>query len=198
MDWPPCPFWDHALAVYGRDGVAPACVELQDRHGLDVNLLLLACWLGADGRALNRAALARALDASRRWQAEVVAPLRAARRALKAQLERGAAGEVARAHAGLAAALRRRLAAVELGAEHLEQLGLSAAVAGLPADAALAGPDLAAANLALYHRFTAGDRPALRALLAGAFPEAGAPAIEAALGTAFRGARAEATRGPRA
>ncbi|HET6519133.1 MAG TPA: TIGR02444 family protein, partial [Geminicoccaceae bacterium] len=96
MDWPRCPFWTWSVEVYGRDGVAAACLELQDRHGLDVNLLLLACWLAAaHGRALDGATLARARAASGRWQAEVVRPLRAARRALKAQLATAAPGEVA-------------------------------------------------------------------------------------------------------
>ena len=186
--WPDCPVWTWSVGVYGRDGVAAACLELQDRHGLDVNLLLLACWLAAHGRALDGETLARARAATGRWQAEVVRPLRAARRALKAQLAAPAPGEIA--HGGergaLAAGLRRRLAALELDAEHLEQLGLAAAAAAVIGRAAgdaaqRAGPALAAANLARCHRFGAADREALRALLAGVFDAMPAAEIEAAL-----------------
>jgi uncharacterized protein (TIGR02444 family) len=36
------PHWRFSLAVYGRAGVPPACLKLQDNLGLDVNMLLLA------------------------------------------------------------------------------------------------------------------------------------------------------------
>ena len=48
--FPPTPFWDFSLAVYGRPGVAPACLALQQRHGADVNLLLFCAWFGAAHR----------------------------------------------------------------------------------------------------------------------------------------------------
>ncbi len=35
----PHPFWNFSLEVYGGEGVARACLELQDRRGVDVNLL---------------------------------------------------------------------------------------------------------------------------------------------------------------
>lgn len=44
---PENPFWRFSCAVYAAPGVAQACLELQDTHGADVNLLLLAAWLGA-------------------------------------------------------------------------------------------------------------------------------------------------------
>ncbi|HET6522640.1 MAG TPA: hypothetical protein VFG47_22875, partial [Geminicoccaceae bacterium] len=60
----------------------------------------------------------------------------------------------------------------------------AAAAAAIPGDPVrAAAPGLAAANLARCHRFGAagGDRAALRALLAGAFPAAPAEEVEAAL-----------------
>ena len=45
----PEPFWDYSLALYGRPGVEACCLRLQDRLGVDVNLLLLCCWLAARG-----------------------------------------------------------------------------------------------------------------------------------------------------
>jgi hypothetical protein len=35
------PFWDFSLALYAKEGVADACLLLQDKLGYDVNLLLL-------------------------------------------------------------------------------------------------------------------------------------------------------------
>ena len=41
------PLWAFSLAVYGGDGVAEECLDLQERLGLDVNILLFAAFLGA-------------------------------------------------------------------------------------------------------------------------------------------------------
>ena len=40
-------FWDFSLAVYGAEAVAPECLSLQDKFGIDVNLLLLCAYVGA-------------------------------------------------------------------------------------------------------------------------------------------------------
>ncbi|HEY9550471.1 MAG TPA: TIGR02444 family protein, partial [Kiloniellaceae bacterium] len=47
------PFWQFSGAVYARRGVAEACLALQQRHGLDVNLLLFCAWAGSNGRRLD-------------------------------------------------------------------------------------------------------------------------------------------------
>jgi uncharacterized protein (TIGR02444 family) len=84
--------WRFSLAFYARPGVAATCLELQDRAGHDVNLLLYACWLGLSGRGrLTAQSLVAAEDAARPWREAVIAPIRAARRAVKQQ---GAAPEL--------------------------------------------------------------------------------------------------------
>jgi len=40
-------FWRFSLAFYARPGMADALIALQDRAGLDVNLMLFALWRGA-------------------------------------------------------------------------------------------------------------------------------------------------------
>ncbi|MFB3151067.1 MAG: TIGR02444 family protein, partial [Alphaproteobacteria bacterium] len=50
MNFPDNPCWDFALVVYRRDGVAEACLALQESQGVDVNVLLFCCWLGESGR----------------------------------------------------------------------------------------------------------------------------------------------------
>jgi len=78
-------FWRFSLAIYARPGVAPACLVLQDEHGRDVNLMLFCCWLGVSGRGrLDRAGLEAADRSVTPWRRDVVEPLRAARRAIKA------------------------------------------------------------------------------------------------------------------
>ena len=75
--------WDWAVAAYGADGVADACLELQDAAGQNVPLLLWAAWCAAEGRTPDEDALEAAGDTARAWQETAIAPLRAVRRALK-------------------------------------------------------------------------------------------------------------------
>src|SRR5882724_3060711 len=77
-------FWSFSLQIYAKPGVGPACIALQDGLGLDVNLLLYCCWHGRENRALSEKDIHRAIAASEGWQREVVQPLRAVRRRLKA------------------------------------------------------------------------------------------------------------------
>jgi uncharacterized protein (TIGR02444 family) len=75
--------WDWARTAYAVDGVADACLELQDAAGQNVPLLLWAAWCAAEGRAPDEDALEAAGDTARAWQDTAIAPLRAVRRALK-------------------------------------------------------------------------------------------------------------------
>ena len=164
------PFWDYSLAVYARPGVAGACLSLQARHGLDVNVLLFCCWAGQRGRALGEAEMRALLAAVRPWQDSVVKPLRAVRRWLKDQeTAPGAAAE----------ALRWEVKAQELEAERIEQQILAEALSvgeGAPA-AALAAANLKAYLARLEVRAGAEDTADLAGLLTGCFE--GLPPVEA-------------------
>ncbi len=73
-----------ALAVYAADGVPAACLLLQNRLDLDVNLVLFAAYIGAaHDRSLTETALTIAQERVRDWHSEVVRPLRAVRQRLK-------------------------------------------------------------------------------------------------------------------
>ena len=130
-------FWSFSLGFYGRAGVSAACIDLQDRYGHDVNILLFACWVGLSGRGrLTPGDLARAEAAVGPWRRAVTEPVRAARRALKDARDEGA-GELY----GAAKAL-------ELAAERVAQSRLAAL-----APARVIVTDRAAdatANLTLY------------------------------------------------
>jgi uncharacterized protein (TIGR02444 family) len=180
MDWPVNPFWDYSVELYRRPGVEAACLELQRRHGLDVNLVLLCCWQASRGGRLDQALLSRANEVVASWQAEVVRPLRALRRRLKARLADPEPGSVVELWPGLASAIREQALALEIAGEHLTQLGLSRALALLPASAP-PGVALAGANLHACRTFDDRDRHALRMLLAKAFPEAAPAELEASL-----------------
>jgi uncharacterized protein (TIGR02444 family) len=131
-------FWNFSLAFYGRPGVSPACLELQDRHGRDVNLVLYACWIGLSGRGrLTQADVARAAATNDPWRRAVIENLRAARRAIKEQ-------------AADAPPFYAAVKAVELEAERVAQQRLAAlAPTPIEVDVERRRGD-AAANLTLY------------------------------------------------
>lgn len=108
--------WPFSLRVYAAPGVAEWCLTQQDGFGADVNILLWAAWRGAGGRRLAPADLDAAEAATAPWRDGVVRPLRTVRRAMRGDL--GAIG------ADAAAELRRRVKALELEAERLQQSAL--------------------------------------------------------------------------
>ena len=139
------PFWDYSLRVYGSEGVPAACIALQDRLDIDVNVMLFCSWIGHSGRGeMTAAELSAALNAVSEWNESIVRSLRAVRQALK-----GGMPPAPDAHS---AALRRRILKLEVDAEHAEQLMLARAVDrpcadGLPAARRAAD---AVANIGAY------------------------------------------------
>ena len=101
-------FWQFSLALYGQPGVARECLELQDKFGLNINLLLFCAWLGCRGIALVRDDLEEASRVIASWHDHVVRPLRAVRRQMKLHQED-------------VSALRAEVQRIEIEAEQVEQ-----------------------------------------------------------------------------
>jgi uncharacterized protein (TIGR02444 family) len=142
-------FWNFSLGFYALPRVAPACLDLQDNAGVDVNVLFYLLFLAQQGRQLERSDIARIDAAVLAWRDRVVRPLRTLRRDLK----NGMAPSAAEA----TAALRTDVKRIELEAEHIEQQMLERLVAastiGRPASSRAAA---ARANLAAYGEFLGG------------------------------------------
>lgn len=117
-EFPDHPFWDFSLRVYGGAGVPAACLVLQERHRIDVNVLLFCCWLGASGRgALDGGEIAGVCATVDAWHRDVVRAIRGVRQRLK--------GGFGGAPLDLSEPLRRRVAKTEVDLEHVEQLMLA-------------------------------------------------------------------------
>lgn len=144
MSFPASPFWDFSLRLYARAGVALSCLRLQERHGIDVNLLFCCLWLGMAGQGATRRDVARMAGRVRSLHEQVIKPLRVARTALKRILATET-GEFLPAAGALRAAIKKS----ELDAEHIEQIML-AAMPARRASLRQAGPALAQANAAVY------------------------------------------------
>jgi uncharacterized protein (TIGR02444 family) len=104
--------WQFAVRLYGGEGVADACLRLQDGHGVDIPLLLFAAWLAEKGVTLSPQRATEARDWVRAWQQEVVSTLRALRRRLK--------NAVSLAPPELAEGVRASIKRAELESEKVE------------------------------------------------------------------------------
>jgi uncharacterized protein (TIGR02444 family) len=108
------PFWRFSLRIYPN--VADTCLELQDRFGVDVNVLLFLLFAAHDGRKLGAAEVRGITAAVASWNLSVVVPLRSVRRFLRSP--------PAIVEADAAANLRQQVKQVEFEAERLQQEGL--------------------------------------------------------------------------
>ncbi len=113
-------FWDWSLDRYEQAGVAPACLALQDQHGLNVNICLWCCWLAEEGRYAGPG-LERAIRSLESWTGGITRPIRDIRRKLKSLPHGGG--------------LYNSLLTCELDAEHVEQDILFELAAALPESA---------------------------------------------------------------
>lgn len=158
---PEHPFWDWSLEIYGRSVVEASLLDLQYRLGLDVNLLLFACWIGATGRGcLSDSEWARLIDGTDDWRTNVIEPIRAVRRHLKGRGDMPGASK-----------LRERVKALELEAEHAAQLAIAGMAPKMSESSAALAIQVADASTNLERCITAaglalsdGDRALLNSL----------------------------------
>lgn len=109
--------WSFALKLYATAGVSEACLMLQDRMGVDVNVLLFALFAAMKrGVALDGADLQAIDDEVASWRSDIVLPLRSVRRRLKSGPD---TSDVA------TEALRAQIKKSEIAAEQIEQAMLA-------------------------------------------------------------------------
>lgn len=114
-------FWTFSLSFYSQPGISEVCIDLQDRFGTDVNIVLYGLWQAHRGRRLSESDVRDVSEFAVGWQKNVVAPLRNVRRFLKSTPSGWPSQEVN--------LLRQQVKADELRAEHLQQSAMEAAFA---------------------------------------------------------------------
>lgn len=76
-------FWCEASMHFEQEQVKDACLTLQDSHGLNINLLLLAWWLAGQGYELQPEQFRVLDDAVRNWHDQQLRTIRQLRNAAK-------------------------------------------------------------------------------------------------------------------
>ncbi|KTD22106.1 Uncharacterized conserved protein [Legionella lansingensis] len=76
-------FWQFSLHVYQNPDVKECCLNLQNSTGVNVNLLLLCCWLSSYTEAIEQAEFIAACRLVEDWHKQVTESLRQVRRFLK-------------------------------------------------------------------------------------------------------------------
>jgi len=109
-------FWPFSVELYARDGVADACLELQNRFGVDVNLLLFCYWFADQYGELDDELLEKLCLFSTSWKQQVVQPLRDVRNWMKDNSPLLGLAQDSRYHT-----LRERIKFDELAAEKYQQ-----------------------------------------------------------------------------
>ncbi len=116
-------FWNFSNQLYDSDGVATACLYLQNEFQFDVNLLLFCCWAAHFEQSVSDDAWDRILEFSTQWKKEVVQPLRDARSWMKSEGHH-------HVEESEFSVLRERIKMDELAAEKIQQETMEKSVAG--------------------------------------------------------------------
>lgn len=168
----PHPFWEFSLRLYSLPSTEFACLSLQDRLNLNVNVLLFCCWLGVSGRGhLERPELLTALANIATWHRQITEELRRLRKKIKTL-------------PAVYQLIRDDLFCNELAAEHTEQLMLADSLPKAPINTrtSLQKLNSTIGNVWVYLHtlqviLTDEDEQALTTIIANALPQFAQPEV---------------------
>lgn len=111
--------WKFSVALYDREGVADACLELQADFNFDVNLILMCYWYGSCYGEMDERLMRDVTTFSTQWRRHVVESLRNTRSWMKQRSDSSESFD----------SLRERIKADELAAEKYQQQRIERMVA---------------------------------------------------------------------
>lgn len=77
------PFWDFSIKIYGESTIEKACLDLQERYQLNINLLLYSAWIAHSKKSeLSLAVFEKLNKHIKEWHSKVES-IRSVRRSLK-------------------------------------------------------------------------------------------------------------------
>lgn len=119
MEFPTSEFWNYSSQMWSLPEVESICLELQNQHDLNVNLLLFCCWIGEQQLRLDENQVKTLVEAAEPWET-VIKPLRSSRDVMKQQL--------LAMPAELIDQTVKNITEMELNAEHMQQISLEKAI----------------------------------------------------------------------
>lgn len=121
------PFWNFSLEVYSKKGVSDACIALQEKCGVDVNILLFCCWTASVGHpVLSKHEVTLLCRSAADWNYDIVQKLRSVRKSFKIKNYECDEEEVRQ--------LQNQILEVEIKAEQIEQFKLMRTITVLEND----------------------------------------------------------------
>ncbi len=115
MNFPKSEFWNYSTQIWTLPNVESICLELQNEHDINVNLMLYCCWVGDKNLSLNDDDLQILLDTIQPWQT-MIKPLRDSRKMMQQHLIAMPANMIDQT--------LENISEMELNAEHMAQLAL--------------------------------------------------------------------------
>ena len=115
MDYPNSEFWNYSSQIWTLPGTEKVCLELQNKHEINVNILLYCAWAGDKKLCMNDDDLQMLLDTTQPWQT-IIKPLRDSRKMMKQSMLAMPSKMVDQT--------LKNINEMELNAEHMEQLAL--------------------------------------------------------------------------
>jgi len=138
-------FWNFSDLVYAREGVERACLSLQNRRGMDVNIALICLWLASKHVEVVGPVFGEMDSAVSSWRDTIVRNLQQCRK----QLPRFV-GKMSDEHRN---SVKKAIKAAEIEAERAAQAKIIDALSKFPLRATNAEPkELASVSLRVYLR----------------------------------------------
>ena len=119
MEFPTSEFWNYSSQMWSLPEVENTCLDLQNQHDLNVNLLLFCCWTGEQQSRLDEKQIKTLIEAAEPWET-VIKPLRSSRNVMKQQL--------IAMPAELIDQTLKNITEMELNAERMQQMSLEKSI----------------------------------------------------------------------
>ncbi len=119
MKFPKSEFWNYSTQIWSLPNIESGCLELQNHHNININILLYCCWAGENNLTLNEDNIQTLLKSAKPWQ-DIIEPLRKSRKVMQDSLIAIPADKRSQTVANISE--------MEINTEHMAQLALEKAL----------------------------------------------------------------------
>ena len=120
MNFPDSDLWIFSTQTYALPDVESTCLQLQDQHDADINIIMYCLWIAEKKHTLDQADIQVLIKTTEPWQKSILKPLRDARKMMKQH--------IFAMPSDMLEQTVKNLGEMELNAEHMSQLALEKAI----------------------------------------------------------------------